>query len=158
DPEVLAPLAREMEAAASRPWDAAPIVGGVERSGNGRPVSDPADRRRTVGHVVEATADDVEQALARASRAVVDWDAAPAESRAACLERAADIMEAEMPALMAIAVREAGKTLGDAVAEVREAIDFCRYYAARARADFAVPLPLPGPTGERNQIALAARG
>ena len=59
---------------------------------------------------------------------------------------------------MALCVREAGKTIPDALAEVREAVDFCRYYAARARADFAAPLPLPGPTGERNQIALHGRG
>src|SRR5436309_6367233 len=59
---------------------------------------------------------------------------------------------------MALCVREAGKTIPDALAEVREAVDFCRYYAARARADFAAPLALPGPTGERNQIALNGRG
>jgi RHH-type proline utilization regulon transcriptional repressor/proline dehydrogenase/delta 1-pyrroline-5-carboxylate dehydrogenase len=158
DPEILAPLAAAMEAAAERDWDAAPIVGGVERAGNGRPLADPADRRRIVGHVVDSTSDDVEQALARAHRAAEGWDATPAASRAASLERAADLMEEEMPALMAIAVREAGKTLGDALAEIREAVDFCRYYAARARAEFAAPLALPGPTGERNQIALHGRG
>jgi RHH-type proline utilization regulon transcriptional repressor/proline dehydrogenase/delta 1-pyrroline-5-carboxylate dehydrogenase len=158
DPEILMPLAKAMNDAAARPWDAAPIVGGVERVGNGRPIPDPADRRRVVGHVVEATSDDVEQALARAHRAAEGWSATPAEARAIALDRAAELMEEEMPALMAIAVREAGKTLGDAVAEVREAVDFCRYYAARARAEFAAPLPLPGPTGERNQIALAGRG
>ena len=158
DPEVLGPLAKAMSDAASRGWTAAPIVGGLERSGNGRPVTDPADRRRVVGHVVEATADDVEQALARASRAAATWDATPAELRARALDRAADLMEEDMPALMAIAVREAGKTLADAVAEVREAVDFCRYYAARARADFTAPVLLPGPTGERNQIMLAGRG
>ncbi len=158
DPETLAPLARAMDAAASNPWDAAPIVGGVEHSGNGRPITDPADRRRVVGHVVEATADDVEQALARAQRAAEGWNATAAEVRAQALERAAALMEEEMPALMAIAVREAGKTLGDAVAEVREAVDFCRYYSARARAEFAAPTLLPGPTGERNQIVLGGRG
>src|SRR5262249_56822135 len=67
-------------------------------------------------------------------------------------------MEESGATLMAMAVREAGKTLPDALAEVREAIDFCRYYAQRARADFAEPLALPGPTGERNQIALQGRG
>ncbi len=87
-------------------------------------------------------------------RAADDWDATPAGERAACLERAADLMERNRAALMAMAVREAGKTIPDALAEVREAVDFCRYYAQRARADFAEPLALPGPTGERNQIAL----
>ncbi len=158
DPEVLAPLAKAMDAAAARAWSAAPIVGGVERGGNGQAVSDPADRRRGIGQVVEATPDDVEQALARAHRAAAGWNATPADTRGKALDRAAEIMEEEMPALMAIAVREAGKTLGDAVAEIREAVDFCRYYAARARAEFAAPVPLHGPTGERNQILLAGRG
>jgi RHH-type proline utilization regulon transcriptional repressor/proline dehydrogenase/delta 1-pyrroline-5-carboxylate dehydrogenase len=111
-----------------------------------------------VGQVIEAGKAEVEDALARASRAAEGWDATPAAERAACLERAADLMEQSRAQLMAMAVREAGKTLPDALAEVREAVDFCRYYAARARADFAQPLPLPGPTGERNQIALHGRG
>ncbi|MEE9209348.1 MAG: bifunctional proline dehydrogenase/L-glutamate gamma-semialdehyde dehydrogenase PutA, partial [Kiloniellales bacterium] len=70
----------------------------------------------------------------------------------------ADLMEADRAELLALCLREAGKTLPDAVAELREAVDFCRYYAARARADFAAPRVLPGPTGERNQVALHGRG
>jgi Delta 1-pyrroline-5-carboxylate dehydrogenase len=67
-------------------------------------------------------------------------------------------MEQDRAGLMALAVREAGKTIPDALSEVREAVDFLRYYAQRARADFARPLDLPGPTGERNQLALAGAG
>jgi RHH-type proline utilization regulon transcriptional repressor/proline dehydrogenase/delta 1-pyrroline-5-carboxylate dehydrogenase len=67
-------------------------------------------------------------------------------------------MEERMPVLMAIIVREGGRILQDALSEVREAVDFCRYYAARARADFAAPLALPGPTGERNSLSLHGRG
>jgi RHH-type proline utilization regulon transcriptional repressor/proline dehydrogenase/delta 1-pyrroline-5-carboxylate dehydrogenase len=67
-------------------------------------------------------------------------------------------MERNMPTLMALAVREAGKTVSDAVAEVREAVDFCRYYACRCRRDFAAPLSLNGPTGERNELSLHGRG
>ncbi len=158
DPEELQPLADEMRRAAGDSWSAAPFVGGVARAGNGRPVTDPADRRRTVGQVVEAGRDDVEQALARASRVAGEWDSTPAEERAASLERVADLMEQNRAALMALAVREAGKTIPDALAELREAVDFCRYYAARAGADFAAPLALPGPTGERNQLELHGRG
>ena len=158
DTDVLAPLAQAMQAAAAQGWSAAPIVGGRERPGNAKPVHDPADHRRTVGHVSEAGVEDVERALARAQRAAADWDATPAEERAACLDRMADLMEARCAELMALCVREAGKTLNDAIAEVREAVDFCRYYAARARADFAAPTGLPGPTGERNEIALHGRG
>src|SRR3546814_4726172 len=76
----------------------------------------------------------------------------PISERAACLERAADLMIEQMPRLIAFCQREAGKALSDGIAEVREAVDFLRYYAARGRADFGAPLPLPGPTGERNEI------
>ncbi|TRW17872.1 bifunctional proline dehydrogenase/L-glutamate gamma-semialdehyde dehydrogenase PutA [Glacieibacterium frigidum] len=79
------------------------------------------------------------------------------EDRAAILERLADLIEADRIPLMALCVREAKKTIPDALAEVREAVDFCRYYAIRARTDFA-PVLLPGPTGERNELRLAARG
>src|SRR6201999_981274 len=101
---------------------------------------------------------DVDNAISRAVRAFPDWAATPAAERAAALDRAADMLEAERAAVIALCIREAGKTIPDAIAELREAVDFCRYYAARARADFARPLPLPGPTGERNQLALHGRG
>jgi RHH-type proline utilization regulon transcriptional repressor/proline dehydrogenase/delta 1-pyrroline-5-carboxylate dehydrogenase len=158
DPAVLVPLGRAMDAAAARGWHAAPLIGGTEAAGTARPVIDPADNRRTAGAVVEATAEHLERALARAARAAPAWDAAGAEARAACLEVTADLMEAERAELMALCVREAGKTIGDAIAEIREAVDFCRYYAARARTDFAGPQAMPGPTGERNEVALHGRG
>ena len=159
DITVLGPLAEAMSrAAAAGDWSAAPIVGGREMPGAARPLHDPADRRRVVGQVTEADGGTVEAALARAQRAAPGWDTTPAEQRAACLDRIADLMEERKPELMALCVREAGKTLNDAIAEVREAVDFCRYYAARARADFAKPMPLPGPTGERDEIALHGRG
>jgi RHH-type proline utilization regulon transcriptional repressor/proline dehydrogenase/delta 1-pyrroline-5-carboxylate dehydrogenase len=154
----LKPLAAAMAAAAVRPWRAAPLIAGEERSGAGTPVLDPSDRRREVGRVVEASAADVEAALIAASAAAGLWDATPAERRAAVLERAAELYEEHGPELMALAVREAGKTLPDAVAELREAVDFCRYYAARARTDFAKPIELPGPTGEKNRLELHGRG
>jgi RHH-type proline utilization regulon transcriptional repressor/proline dehydrogenase/delta 1-pyrroline-5-carboxylate dehydrogenase len=147
-----------MAEAAARGGEAAPIIGGVTQAGTARPVPDPTDTRRSAGTVAEATAADVEQALSRAARAASDWDATPADRRAACLDRAADLMEQDHAELMALCVREAGKTIPDAIAEVREAVDFCRYYAARARADFAQPQAMPGPTGERNELALHGRG
>jgi RHH-type transcriptional regulator, proline utilization regulon repressor / proline dehydrogenase / delta 1-pyrroline-5-carboxylate dehydrogenase len=154
----LLPLAKAMTRAASEPWRAAPLIGGAVRPGAARPVFDPAHRGRRVGEVAEAGADAVDQALARAVRAQPDWNGGGAEARAQCLERAADLMEQDHAGLMALAVREAGKTIPDAISELREAVDFLRYYAQRARADFAQPLDLPGPTGERNQLELAGRG
>ena len=157
DPAVLVPL-RQAMAAAVRSWRAAPVAAGAEMRGAKRQVLDPADRRRVVGTVVDAGPEAVSGALDAAAAAAPSWAATPADDRAACLDRAADAMEAAMPELMAMAVREAGKTIADAVAEVREAVDFCRYYAARARADFAQPLALPGPTGEDNALGLYGRG
>jgi delta-1-pyrroline-5-carboxylate dehydrogenase (PutA C-terminal domain) len=158
DPHVLVRLREAMIKASAWPWTALPIVGGIEQTGVSRPVHDPADRRRVIGEVVEATPSHVEEALIRASRAAAAWDATSVEARTACLMRAADLIEENRAQLLALCVREAGKTINDAVAEVREAVDFCRYYAARARADFASPLSLPGPTGERNELMLHGRG
>jgi RHH-type proline utilization regulon transcriptional repressor/proline dehydrogenase/delta 1-pyrroline-5-carboxylate dehydrogenase len=158
DVDSLKPLKQEVEAAAAQEWRAQPIVGGQPLAGNGEPVLDPADLRRKVGMVLNAGPKDVNAAIARAARAFPGWAATPATERALCLERAADLLEAERGAVIALCIREAGKTIPDAVAELREAVDFCRYYAQRARADFAKPMPMPGPTGERNQIALHGRG
>jgi RHH-type proline utilization regulon transcriptional repressor/proline dehydrogenase/delta 1-pyrroline-5-carboxylate dehydrogenase len=158
DLDSLAPLKAEIESAAARSWRTAPIIGGYPTAGEGDAVPNPADLRQTVGRVVNATARDVDNAISRAQRAFPDWAATAAGERAACLERAADMLEAERGAVLALCIREAGKTVMDALAELREAVDFCRYYAARCRADFGQPRLMPGPTGERNQLALHGRG
>jgi RHH-type proline utilization regulon transcriptional repressor/proline dehydrogenase/delta 1-pyrroline-5-carboxylate dehydrogenase len=123
-----------------------------------RVLAEPADRRRIVGAVREATAGEVETAVRGAASAWREWDATPAEDRARALEQAAELLEARTDELVSLAVREAGKTLPDAVAEVREAADFCRYYAAQGRVAFGAPQPLPGPTGESNRLELGGRG
>jgi len=158
DPLSVEPLLAEMATAAEQECRAGPLIAGDGGKGEVRPLSDPADNRRVVGHVAEASAEHVDQAFVAATEAFADWSRWPAEERAACLDRAADLMETHRAELMALAVREAGKTIGDALAEVREAVDFCRYYAARARADFAQPNHLIGPTGETNQVSLHGRG
>ncbi|MDJ0950817.1 MAG: bifunctional proline dehydrogenase/L-glutamate gamma-semialdehyde dehydrogenase PutA [Alphaproteobacteria bacterium] len=154
----LAPLAEHMRRFSERGWEAAPIVGGKSLQGAAKPVTDPSDNRRQVGSVVEADAAQVEDALARAHAAAGAWDATPADQRAACLERFADLLEANMGEAMAVCTRDAGKSIMDGVNEAREAADFCRYYAARARSEFAGPHDLPGPTGESNAISLHGRG
>ena len=80
------------------------------------------------------------------------------EARAAILDRAADLFEADRAALMGLMVREAGKTLANAQGDLREAVDHLRYAAAEARRSFAAPLELKGPTGERNELSLHGRG
>ena len=158
DPQTLAQLADEMGVAGCGEWTAAPIVGGTERDGTPWDVPDPADRRRIVGHATDANPALADEALSRAVAAQPDWDERGGAGRAMILERAADLLEQRMAAFMAIAVREGGKSIPDAVAELREAVDYCCYYAARARVEFGPPLALPGPTGEENTLSLHGRG
>jgi len=139
-------------------WQAGPLVPGAQSSGPTHAVTHPADRREQVGSWQAADAATVEKALANAVAAQPGWDALPATSRAKVLEHAADLLEARMPQFLALCVKEAGKTLPDSVAEVREAVDFLRYYAQQARARLAQPETLPGPTGESNQLFLHGRG
>src|SRR5699024_9901576 len=100
----------------------------------------------------------VEKALAATHAAADGWAQTPAAWRAAILEKVADLYEAHLAEMMTLCVREAGKSLTDAIAEVREACDFCRYYAAQARSRFGEPMALPGPTGESNELRLHGRG
>ena len=158
DPRALADLRKGLAEALRLPARAAPIVGGTELAGTKISVFDPSDRRRQIGTVVAAGPEAVEQALARAVHAAPSWNNTPAEQRAAILERAADLYEQHRAALMALIIREGGRTVPAALSEVREAVDFLRYYAARARAEFAMPQRLPGPTGEQDEIGLHGRG
>ncbi|OYY89594.1 MAG: bifunctional proline dehydrogenase/L-glutamate gamma-semialdehyde dehydrogenase [Sphingomonas sp. 28-66-16] len=99
----------------------------------------------------------VHDSVTRAAAAFPDWTARPINDRAACLDRLADLLEAHRDELMALCVSEAFKTIPDALGEVREAVDFCRYYAAEAR-NHLQSVELPGPTGERNTLHLDGRG
>ena len=137
---------------------AAPAVTPILGLGARREVREPADRRRLVGVAQQAGPGDIDTALRALHRGWRDWDAAGGAHRAGVLERAADAIEAARPELLSLLAREAGRTLADGISEIREAADFCRYYAARARADFSGPRELPGPTGERNTYALGGRG
>lgn len=143
---------------ALKPWQAASLVPGAVIAGDALPVANPADRRQVIGHWKPADAATVEKALSNAAAAYPAWNRTPAASRATILEHAADLLEARMPEFMALCVKEAGKTLPDGVAEVREAVDFLRYYAGQARAQFGAPERLPGPTGESNELQLHGRG
>jgi len=140
------------------PWTAAPLVPGATFGAAAVEVTNPADRRQKVGSYVPADSATVDKALANAVSAQPNWDRLPAASRAAILEHAAEQLEARRGEFIALCVREAGKSLPDAIAEIREAADFLRYYAAMARRLFGQPEQLPGPTGESNQLFLNGRG
>ncbi len=157
-PSVLTALRDELIGAFRQPGHAAPIIGGVEQPGESEPVLDPSDRRRQVGSVVMTGPEQVNQALARAVSSAPSWERMPAGERAAILERAADLFENHRAELMAQIIREGGRMIPAALSEVREAADYLRYYAERARTDFTAPERLPGPTGERNELALHGRG
>ncbi|MFU8895453.1 MAG: bifunctional proline dehydrogenase/L-glutamate gamma-semialdehyde dehydrogenase PutA [Gammaproteobacteria bacterium] len=158
DPGELAPLAVAMQAALAQPQRAVPIVGGRRESGAVHPVRSPADQRRTLGEAEWASPELAVRALEIAVAAQPRWNAVGAAARADLLDRAADLFEEHAAELLALCIREGGRTLPDSVSELREAVDFLRYYAAHARRDFAAPLRLPGPTGESNDLSWHGRG
>ncbi|AJG17088.1 trifunctional transcriptional regulator/proline dehydrogenase/L-glutamate gamma-semialdehyde dehydrogenase [Pseudomonas shirazica] len=133
----LASLSCAMLATAHNDWKATPLLACAASEGAAAPVLNPADHRDVVGHVQEATVADVDNAIQCALNAAPIWQATPPAERAAILERTADLMEAEIQPLMGLLIREAGKTFANAIAEVREAVDFLRYYAVQARNDFS---------------------
>ena len=155
---------RELHAAAlervdSEKLTAGPIIGGKLRAGvNPQDVTNPYDRSRVLGHVSEASVEDIDAAVNAAANAQVAWDRLGGAGRAPVLRAMADALEADLDRLVALLSREAGKTLNDGVAEVREAADFCRYYALLAERDFGGRQTLKGPTGETNELVLHGRG
>ena len=139
-------LAQGLGAAAQHAWMAGPMVAGASGAERGaaRALCSPADTRDVVGYVTLASDADVDAALATACAAHAGWSAVPAVVRAARLDRAADLLQAQMDSLIGLLVREGGKTLGAAVGEVREAVDTLRYSAAHARGGFRGQATAPG--------------
>jgi len=132
-------LAGLLRQSAQTPWQAGPLLADDDRStpaSAAQPVRNPADARDLVGQVQDATVAEVDRALVQAQAFAAAWAATSGAQRAGALDRAADLMQMEMPRLMGLLLREAGKTAANAIAEVREAIDFLHYYAAQVRADF----------------------
>ncbi len=158
DPNALAGLEMAARAAAARHYQAGPIINGSLGGGRETPVQSPSHRETIVGTVIEASPENINMALAAAVAEQGHWDARGANERADILDRAANLLEKNRAGLIGLIGAEAGRTLADALAEVREAVDFCRYYAIRARRVFSAPRTLPGPTGERNELSLHGRG
>jgi RHH-type proline utilization regulon transcriptional repressor/proline dehydrogenase/delta 1-pyrroline-5-carboxylate dehydrogenase len=163
------PLGRDLSQAATREeaarhvsalpkMMAGPIVGGTMITAGAKPVVSPADTSRVIGEVASATADHLDRAIERARAAQPAWDRAGGKARAKVLRAIGDSLEAEMERLIALLAREGGKTYGDGVSEVREAADYCRYYAVLAEQQFGAPRRLPGPVGETNHWELTGRG
>ncbi len=157
DPPRAEPLLAEMKKSLERLPLAAPIIGGKEKADLPAPVTDPSDRTRVIGQVAQAGPAEAKEALDLAYKAQGAWDRLGGNGRAQILEHAADLFEQNRAALMALIVREGGKTLPTAMSELREAADFLRYYASEARKNF-VPQQMPGPTGESNELTLHGKG
>ena len=179
DPLVREPLLERLAKPDSRLWEARPTFAQRPSTGSGRAdvefgssskpaqpeaaearaIRSPHNRSQIVGHCRDATPAEVAEAIARGEAAQPAWNALGGEARAMLLERAADAFEAHTDEFLSLCQREAGKTLVDGVLELREAVDFLRYYAGEARALFDPEgFRLPGPTGEENRLVMTGRG
>jgi RHH-type proline utilization regulon transcriptional repressor/proline dehydrogenase/delta 1-pyrroline-5-carboxylate dehydrogenase len=159
DPEEVRPLLQQIASTRDSQWIGASIVAGRKRR-TSSPVAarNPADIQQVIGEVNFADVALVDEAFSAASAAQPNWNLTGAVERAAALRRAAAALEEAMPEFIAYCVTEAGRTIPDSISEVREAVDFLRYYAERAIADFDKSVRLPGPTGESNELKLHGRG
>ena len=155
DGAALAALRAEI-AAAPKHAKASPLIDGIAVAGRARSVVSPIDGK-AIGIVEEGDAAIVAAAMSAAQAGFTAWSATPVAERAAALERAGDLIEQSRGRLIALLQSEAGKTLDDCVSELREAADYCRYYASEARRTL-VPRSLPGPTGESNELRYRGRG
>ena len=156
----LEPLLAAMQAWDQHQWQGGPLLGDPVPANPAltQAVFSPFDRQQQVGQIQWTSPEQVQQALDTAERAFPRWDALAVTERAARLRRLADLLETHFAELMALCAREAGKQLKDGVAEIREAVDFCRYYADQAEQQMAQPTALPGPTGESNELYLTGKG
>ncbi|SBS25203.1 Bifunctional protein PutA [Marinomonas spartinae] len=140
-------------------WRGYPIVGGEPvHTGHTHSVNSPYNHDETAGQLDWADQATVTKAIDLAEAAFPAWSARPAAERADCLEKMADLMEENYPELMALCHREAGKTIQDSIDEVREAVDFCRYYAQQARSHFTTPTTFTDFLGEEKNVLLNGRG
>ncbi|GCF88434.1 bifunctional proline dehydrogenase/L-glutamate gamma-semialdehyde dehydrogenase PutA [Shewanella sp. M-Br] len=139
-------------------WQAGPLVNGKTLTGEHKTVVSPYDTTQTVGQVAFADKAAIEAAVASAEAAFASWARTPVETRTSALQKLADLLEENREELIALCTREAGKSIQDGIDEVREAVDFCRYYAVQAKKMMAKPELLPGPTGELNELFLQGRG
>jgi RHH-type proline utilization regulon transcriptional repressor/proline dehydrogenase/delta 1-pyrroline-5-carboxylate dehydrogenase len=158
DYNVTAQLLKDMQAVRDRQYAAHAIVGGKAMQGTEEASVNPADNEHVVGTCQLASLEHVDTALDLAVAGQPAWDQTPAAERAAILGRAADLFEEHGAELMGLLVSEAGKIIPDAISELREAVDFLRYYGAQASKLFGEPTVMPGPTGERNTLGLKGRG
>ncbi|MDR4651366.1 MAG: bifunctional proline dehydrogenase/L-glutamate gamma-semialdehyde dehydrogenase PutA [Nitrosomonas sp.] len=158
DSQIRQQIQQALNQLAGKFHQAAPWIDGRAHAGRTQAIAAPYDHREIVGEAVYGDREAAAAALDAAVAGFDSWRLQPVEQRTACLLKAADLMEQQRMHLVSLCVREGGRTIRDALAEVREAVDFCRYYAANALELFSKPVTLPGPTGEINQLRYSGRG
>jgi RHH-type transcriptional regulator, proline utilization regulon repressor / proline dehydrogenase / delta 1-pyrroline-5-carboxylate dehydrogenase len=158
DPDLLKQLQQNLNNLADKHWQASPLINGRRYSGEQHPVCNTCDNRLTVGDVIYADKEAIEQTLKGAAQAFTEWRLSPVTTRSDCLQKAAGLLEQHRLELVSLCIREGGRTIKDALAEVREAVDYCRYYAQSARELFGDPIKLASPTGEENRLYHYGRG
>ena len=151
-------LEAELEKLKNHKITATPLIPDYKGASEAIDVHSPADLNFVVGQVIHAEPKDVELALTNAQKAFAQWNATAVKERADIINKVGDLIQQNQNMLMYLLRHEAGKSLDDSISEVKEAIDFCRYYAARAVSKMAEPLKMPGPTGESNYLSLQGRG
>ena len=139
-------------------YQAASIIGGKPSGKEEHQIISPVDATSIVGTVKFASETEVERAMVTASKAHAEWDRTPVATRAEALNNMAELLEQNRDEIVSLLCREAGKTLTDGIAEIREAVDFCRYYAVDVQTKYGAPILLPGPTGEENRYTMRGRG
>ncbi len=158
DVEVTHEIEDAISASQKRRFEGGPIIDGDQIAGSATRIVNPACNDDVVGTYVPADESAIMQAFEVAKDSQTKWNALGGSARADVLDKIARLFKRDSLVLVSLLVREAGKTIPDAVSEIREAVDFCRYYAARARIDFGDAEILPGPTGELNSLSLHGRG
>lgn len=152
-------LEKSMSVFQEHKWQAHTVIDGhIQPTKNVHKLLAPQNHHHQVGEVSWATPEQAEKSMTSAAKAFHGWHKTPVKQRADCLRRFADLLEENAPELMVLCAREAGKTLQDSIDEIREAVDFCHYYALEAQEKFSQPMLLASPTGERNELYLEARG
>ncbi len=158
DPAVQETLDQQLNEITQKQWQAVPLVNGKRLEEPVQHINNPANHSQTIGELRLANDAIVEEALALSDQATHHWNNRAADERADILDQLTSLFEEQQVELIALCIREGGRTINDALSEVREAIDFCRYYAAIAREKFSHAQILPGITGERNELRLSGRG
>lgn len=152
-------LQQELQKEECRTYEATPLMATAYQDNNDWiSVYSPQNQHHEVGRVLYASTDDIQKAFENAEDAFTSWSKTDVEYRASLLEKVANLLEEQHTSYLSLLCLEAGKTLPDAIGEIREAVDFCRYYASQARKLMQAPMVLKGYTGELNELSLHPRG